>query len=352
MRPKPLAIFTAAIAVLFVLTLWWNHRDGPSPPTDEKIGQKVLSPKHLQETTEIRIRREEEKATLTLHDNWWQIEEHHNLPVNNNHLRALASSLTEGEITRFVTSREERSERLGFPGRTWEFLSADGDLLAALETGRATADGRTYFRFKGEDSVYLGDFRYDLPSSPQDCVDRHMNDFSLQDLRAATITLENGESVTLKRESPNDRWSSEDFPEGSRLRQPLLNDLFRSWGRIRLQATHDLHKGEEFTTTHPTRKATLEFFNRSPVEIQLSRFTSEEDSEDPEEETQETVLTTIQVIPEQEPHRLHQFNRQRLLEIRNRRYDEFPTEPSDLARIPREKASPETPQSETSDSLP
>ncbi|MCC5790716.1 MAG: DUF4340 domain-containing protein [Opitutales bacterium] len=355
MKPKPLALFTAAVAVLFVLTLWWNHRATPELATDKKVGQPVLDVSILRDTVWIKIQKENDSVNLQLHENWWEIAEHHDLPVSNQHLRELAGAFSEGTITRFVTEREDRRKGLGFPGRKWEFRSEDGEILAALETGRPTGDDRTFFRFAGEETVYLGDFSYQLPEKPGDWVDRQLTDFSLRELSSVTFFLEDGESLTLTRNSPDERWESEDLPEGSRIRQTTINDLLRSWGRIRLQDTHDLSQKDDFSTTHPKRKAKLQFYNRPTLEIRISRFSSDEPDNEAES-AGKTLLTTVEVVPETRPHRLHQFNKQRLLETRNRLYDDFPVHRSDLARIPREEAatdqrSEEAPISVTSDPL-
>lgn len=337
MKPKPLAIFTAAVAVLFILTLWWNHRATPERPLEEKVGQPVIEAHLLGETTLITIERGKDSTNLRLHENWWEIEEYHSLPVDHQHLREFATAFGEGTIARFVTAREERREALGFPGRKWEFRSSEGDILAALETGRKTDDGRTFFRYAGEDEVYLADFSYQLPGKPRDWVNRKLTDFGLREISGVTIILEDGETLTLTRNSPDVRWESEDLPEGSRLRQTAINDLLRSWGRIRLEETHDFSLKDNFDTAQPGRKATLQFYNRPSLEIRLSRVSSGEPG--PEAESAgESQLTLIEVVPEARPHRLHRLNQQRLLEVRNRLYDDFPKHPSDVARIPREEA--------------
>lgn len=290
MKIRALAYFVSALAVVAALLLWFDGRSHPAS-LDERIGQPAIALEAARGVAAIRITPADQEPILlqSREDGAWILPDYHRLPVDFPKLSRFMRNLIEAEIDRLVTRRPDRAERLNLGRHTIELRDAGGRALTAFELGRRSQAGGSYFRFLGEDSVFL----LNRSLAPDNQASLWTAKDPLAGLKEAVETVtfffRDGSSFGAARASTRENYLPRDM-EGTGVFSPepfetdINNLLTIRYNEVRLLDDPEVVEARRYLTS-----AVLTFFEGGEVRVSYGRrpeetrpATGEDEDSEPE----------------------------------------------------------------------
>jgi hypothetical protein len=150
MKVKNLAIAIAALGAV-TAAFWFFNRDTDGPAADPRLGQTLLDNAALEKAAAVFVRSGANEITLANGDaagSAWVVKEYFDLPVDFAKLTRFINELKDDKarISRFIGSKPERLEKLGFTGDRVELRDKDGKAIWTLHLGSSPEKGGRFRR--------------------------------------------------------------------------------------------------------------------------------------------------------------------------------------------------------------
>ncbi len=271
MKPKPLAITVAVLAVLSVLA-WYLQRPPAGPPPDPRVGHDLLATKTLAAAAKIRLTDGSKTVVLTKQpDGKWTDSSYYDLPVDFSKLSRFTGDLTSTKIQRLVTRRPDVMARLDFKHTSVTLFDGQGKDLWELTLGKEADSGGRFVKYGKETRAYLANLNVYLDTDPKNWADSLLVNLKSHDIAAVDIGFAAGKSVTVSRPKASAPWVSAQTPAGHQVKADAITDLLSSLTSLRFEKTSGLTDPEVSAARAHARTVTLTTFKHQVVTIALGR---------------------------------------------------------------------------------
>ncbi len=224
MNLNKLYISTAVLAVAAGITYFVKNAD-TSKPEDPRIGAAIVANDDLNKVTTLELISGTESMTF-LYDqdaSNWQLQESYNLPADIKKITALTNQLKETKLERIASRKPERIADFGFGVDYINLNDASGNSVLSLDLGRETEKGKQLVRFGKEELAFIASDSFSVDGDPTSWLDKNLLKVERDQIRSATFQLENGDTLTVARESDTADWTTTDtLPEGKQLDQGAI----------------------------------------------------------------------------------------------------------------------------------
>lgn len=224
MNLNKLYISTAVLAVAAGITYFVKNADS-AKPEDPRLGTAIVSNDDLNKVTTLELISGSESMTFRYDADAsnWQLQERHNLPADTKKITDLTNQLKETKLQRIASRKPERIADFGFGIDYINLHDADGNSVLSLDLGRETDAGKQLVRFGQEELAFIASDSFSVKGDPVSWLDKTLLKTERDEIRSATFQLENGDTLSVARESENDDWTTEDsLPEGKQLDQGAI----------------------------------------------------------------------------------------------------------------------------------
>lgn len=242
MNLKKLYISTAVLAVAAGITSFIKNADD-TRKEDPRVGTTITSNEALDKVTTLEMVSGNESLTFEYDSNVsaWHLQERYSLPADSNKIADLVTQLKEARLERVASRNPKRIADFGFEVDYINLIDSDGNSVLSLDLGRETDNGKQLVRFADEDIAFISSESFSVDGDPISWLEKELIDVERDDIRSATFTLENGDTLSVARESEDADWTTEDaLPEGKELDQGAVTRALNRLVNIRFTNLADL----------------------------------------------------------------------------------------------------------------
>lgn len=223
MNLKNLYLSTAVLAVLAVITYFVKNSDS-SVPQDPRVGTAIVTNDALDSVATLEMISGTESMTFNFEDGQWYLLEQYNLPAESRQVTDLISKLKETKLERVASTNQKRIADFGFGIDYINLLDDQGQNVLSLDLGRETDSGKQLVRFGDEQVAFIADDTFTVNADPVSWLDKTLVDVESDSIRSASITLLDGETLEVGRETADAEWTtSNELPEGKQLDQSAID---------------------------------------------------------------------------------------------------------------------------------
>lgn len=237
MKVKSLALAVGALGVVTAV-VWFFNRGTDGPVADARIGQPVLDNATIARADGMYLRSGDNEVTLVNADpagSSWVVKEYHDLPVEFSKLNRLVTELKNKEtgINRFVGSKPERLEKLGFNGDRIELRDKDGKPVWTLHLGASPEKGGRFVKFDDEAKAYLTGLNTYVDGIAKNWADTTLVGAQADDVVGLEVRFPEGGSLTATRIDGKGIWKCQDLADGETLKDSEVTSLATKLATLR-----------------------------------------------------------------------------------------------------------------------
>ena len=239
MKLKPLALVVALLALAAGFVFWRNHRPVADPSADPRVGQPLVTADTLGALRGVHLVSGAQSATIDTGPDahHWTVPDYFDLPADFGKLVSFVDSLRSAKVTRFVTARPERLERLGFAGDRIELRGADSRPLLTLHLGKNHETGGRFLRFGDEQKAYLVELEAWLDAVPKNWARAQLLDVKPEDVASLEFRFSDEAPLLATRGDSAAGWTAADLPAGKTLNASTIDTALAQLTSLRFTET-------------------------------------------------------------------------------------------------------------------
>lgn len=224
MNLNKLYLTTAILAVAAVITYFVNNADN-TRTEDPRVGSAIVNNAQLDSVTTVELISGTESLTFNYNPDVsaWLLQEQLELPADPNKIANLVTQLKEAKLERVASSNPKRIADFGFEVDYINLKDANGASVLSLDLGRETENGKQLVRYADEDVAFISSETFSVDGDPVSWLAKELIEVARDDIRSATFNLENGDTLSVARESAEADWTTADtLPNGKQLDQGAI----------------------------------------------------------------------------------------------------------------------------------
>lgn len=270
MNLKVLSISVLILALLSGIVAWTNRPASPAN-ADPRIGTTLLEGIDVNAATGFTIANNDNTVSLSRDEaGAWSVDTYHGLPADDGKLRRLMRDLSAASIVRVVTRNPERAARLSL-GEASVAVTA-GDTHQIIFGQNASRGGRYLRLDDAEDApVYLTPETTFIDALPKNWAKSDLTAFDPAHIQSVRLTLEDGNEITVSRESADAEWTAIDVPAGKQLRLQPITSLLNSFNSLRFTDTAEPSHQDVLDARSASREFALTTFDGETLTLRLGR---------------------------------------------------------------------------------
>lgn len=372
MNLRPLSLSVAALVVLSAVA-WFVRRPAGPAATDPRAGQPVLAADLAAQAARVRLADQGRTVELARRaDGTWNVVSYHDFPADFTKLTRLIGDLTAAKVSRLVTARADRLDRLEFKDTTLALHDAAGRELWQVTLGKHADGAGRYLRYGTEEKGYLTNLSLWLDPEPKNWADSTLLAFKPDDIARVEIGFADTAQapVIVSRAGKDDAWAPAPpttAPDGKSLKTPSITSLLSSLSGLRFSDTTAPDDEKAVAARAHGRTVKLTTFEQKTYTITLARKPEEKqpkpagapavvapandataeatggggNSQESEFETIPAGPVFVSISSSDQSARLNALMQQRAFQIGDWVYTALPASAADLwADAPREPADP------------
>ncbi len=229
MTKQTLSILLAATVIVAGLVLLLANSGGT---IGEFAGQSTFPEVagKLDTIDRIEISGVSEAVTLIKREGNWQVEERFAYPVEFGKLVRFIDQLEVAEIAQRKTNRRANHEALDLAGvelagsatRRVQLHAGQSQLVDMLLGKSASKQSGQYFRFIGDDQVWLLNQKFDIGESPGAWLRQQIIDIDQGQVLEVIQTSTAGEVIKMARHDSSSKFEVSNLPDGMELKYPSV----------------------------------------------------------------------------------------------------------------------------------
>ncbi|GAB5558537.1 MAG: hypothetical protein SynsKO_01840 [Synoicihabitans sp.] len=270
MNLKILSISVLVLAVLSGIVAWINRPAAPAN-ADPRVGTSLLENIDVNAATAFTVANNDDSVALARDESGaWSVESYHGLPADEDKLRRLMQDLNEANLARVVTRNPERAARLNLGEASVAVTAGDTHRIVF---GQSASRGGRYVKLAEADDapVYLTPATTFIDALPKNWAKSDLTSFDPADIQAVTLTLEDGSTVDVHRETVEATWTAKNTPEGKQLRLQPITSLLTSFNSLRFTNTAEPSATDVVDAAAAARAFTLTTFDGETLHLKLGR---------------------------------------------------------------------------------
>lgn len=236
MNLKVLSISVLILALLSGVVAWTNRPATPAN-ADPRVGTTLLEGIDVNAATAFAIANNDNSVRLSRDDEGaWAVESYHGLPADEGKLRRLLQELSEANLDRVVTRNPERAARLNLGEASISMTAGDTHQIIF---GQNAARGGRYLKLAEADDapVYLTPSTTFIDALPKNWANADLTTFDPADIQSMGLSLEDGSTVEVTRETTEAEWTATAVPDGKQLRLQPITSLLSGFNSLRFTDT-------------------------------------------------------------------------------------------------------------------
>ncbi len=294
MKTKSLIIFVGILSLISVVIFLTEDR--PSTKGDPRVGQNLVDPQILRETSSLILHKGDRTVTLKMLDDdaHWIVSEYFDFPINFQNLTRLGSALDQAKIKRFATSSPERLARLEFGKERIEIITTEKTPALTLHLGKNVSNRGRFVRLDDEETAYLCDLSHFIDVDAKSWAEDNLTDLKTEQIAEFSIEIPEEETPLLFKRSEKDaEWKITSSSEEDE--KPLKDDIdsiLRKMTQLRFVDTTPLDDPNALDAANNARSITLKTFDGHDYTIRIGQITPPEKEDKKTEETIEENVPT------------------------------------------------------------
>ncbi|AWT60138.1 MAG: hypothetical protein DF168_01339 [Candidatus Moanabacter tarae] len=231
MRLKRICLAIAILGTLAALALWIDRSQSQLKTKEKPVGENLVAHKTIELTSEILLGDSdlENKVHLKLEDNIWILPEYHQFPVDFNKLKSFVSSLLNAKFIRLVTRNPERMKQLEFNENTVRFISAEGENIWSLITGKGNNAGGRFVKVQDYDAAYLSDISLYIDTDEKNWAQKKLLDIKPNHVEVVKLDYPGEDRfLSIARATHDSIFSSENIAQDQEINDSAAKDLIRT----------------------------------------------------------------------------------------------------------------------------
>lgn len=224
MNLNKIYLTTAVLAVAAGVTSFVKNADS-STALDPRVGSSIVANEALDDVNTLELISGAESMTFVYDPSAsaWQLQERFSLPADTQKITALTNKLKETKLERVASSNPKRISDFGFGVDFINLVDSSGRAVLSLDVGRETDKGKQLVRFGDEQLAFIASDSFSVNGDPVSWLDKSLLKVDRDAIRSASFTLENGEQLSVSRESDTSDWTTQDtLPDGKQLDQGAI----------------------------------------------------------------------------------------------------------------------------------
>ena len=227
----------------------------------------------------------------------WILPESHGMPADFEKLRRFTHSLLDAGIKQQVTSNPERLARMELGRHRLVLRDHSGNTLWDAELGERGPSGGTFFRFAGDDSLYLTDNAVNPDTRTGNWIEKRPLDFTSQEISSVALDLPGRDApLVLERKTPGGTFQVAD-EDGNSRREVNTSELNRLLGTLlnaRFKEARDVADPDAEAAREYAREVTLRRFDGKTHTLRIGRRPAQTVNPPPESEPAKTAPPRVE----------------------------------------------------------
>jgi len=273
MKLKSLVLVVALLAVLSAV-VYFVRRPGPPAAADARVGQPLANAATLEKAAKLRLTDQGKTVSLAKQaDGTWAVTSYYDLPVDVSKLSRFVGDLTDAKLQRLVTSSPERIARLEFKDTQITFLDSADKELWSVTLGKTADSGGRFVRFGNEPKAYLATLSAWLDVDAKNWADTQLINVKADDIAKVQLSFpeESGKTVTATRAKKEDAFTTDQTPDGKKLKPEMITTLLSSLTTLRFTDTVEPTDPQAVAAKENARTVKLTTFDGKTFSISLGR---------------------------------------------------------------------------------
>ena len=347
MKLRTLVIVAACLAVATSVGYYIRSASLVTPEDDPLIGTKIFDQEILKDVKRVEIDKGTDKVVLEQADSGnWVVRTLYDLPADFGKLNTLIRDLVESTVSRKITAREDRLERLDLTQGTLNLMSDPDQSLFDITYGKSINNGKA-FVYGNEKTAYLSSESPYIDASSSNWAVKTLYEFQADDVAGIQFSLEDGDWGVRRDDKDKDFVST--LPVDVRTpKQSAITSLIGRFTNLRFTEVAE-RAAEEATQTWKdaqdnARSLKITLFSGETVTVKMSQFEPPQPPEGeqpaPAPSTQPSV-TYLHLSSSQADHAINGLMDRLAFQASSYTFTGIPVEISEVADLPEEEAAVE-----------
>jgi len=220
MKVKSIALTVAILAAVTAAVWYWQRDRDSGPVADARVGQTLLDAATVARIGGMTLVSGGNTITLNGIDpaalKAGVVKEYHDLPADYAKVARVIEDLLkpESRITRFLSARPDRIEKLGFKGDRIELRDRDGKVFWTLHLGDSQERGGRFIKYGDESKAYLSGLALWIDTNARSWAEAALIGAKGDDVVGIEVVLPSGETLAATRVDGRGVWKSPGLAEG------------------------------------------------------------------------------------------------------------------------------------------
>lgn len=345
MKLRTLVIVAASLAVATSVGYYIRNASLVTPEDDPLIGTKVFDQDILKDVNRVEIAKGGEQVVVELEGSGnWVVRTLYDLPADFAKLNTLIRDLVESDISRKITAREDRLERLDLTQGTLKLMSGPGNSLFEITYGKSINNGKA-FVFGHEKTAYLSSESPYIDASSSNWATKTLYEFQADEVAGIQFSLEDGDWGVRRDDKDKDFVST--LPVDVRVpKQSEITSLIGRFTNLRFTEVAERAVEEETQTWKDAQKNTrsLKFtlFSGETITVEMSQPLPPEPAEGEEAPASTPPsVTYLNLSSSQADHEINGMMSRLAFQASSYSFTGIPVEISEVADLPAEEVKAE-----------
>ena len=340
-------IVAACLAVATSVGYYIRNASLNTPEDDPLVGTKVFDQEILKDVKRIEISKGSDQAVVEMDASGaWVVRTLYDLPADFNKLNTLVRDLVEANISRKITAREDRLDRLDLTQGTLKLMSDSDNSLFDITFGKSISGGKA-FVYENEKTAYLSSESPYIDADPSNWAVKTLYEFQSDDVAGIQFSLEDGDWGVRRDDKDKDFVST--LPVDARTpKQSAITSLIGRFTNLRFTEVAE-RAAEEAKQTwkdaqENVRSLKFTLFSGETITVKMSQWEPPEPAEGEEAPTStEPSVTYLHLSSSQTDHAINGLMDRLAFQASSYTFTGIPVEISEVADLPEEEAQEETP---------
>lgn len=346
MKLRTLVIVAASLAVATSVGYYIRNASLTIPEDDPLIGTKVFDQDILKDVKRVEINKGTDHVVVELDGSGnWVVRTLYDLPADFGKLNTLIRDLVESNISRKITAREDRLERLDLNQGTLKLMEGPDQSLFEITYGKSINSGKA-FVFGNEKTAYLSSESPFIDASSSNWATKTLYEFQSDEVAGIQFSLEDGDWGVRRDDKDKDFVST--LPVDTRTpKQSEITSLIGRFTNLRFTEVTERAIEEEKQTWKDAQKnkRSLKFtlFSGETITVEMTQYEPPEpvEGEETPSSTQPSV-TYLHLSSSQPDHAINKRMSRLAFQASSYTFTGIPVEISEVADLPEEDTTSET----------
>ena len=339
-------IVAACLAVATSVGYYIRNASLTTPGDDPLVGTKVFDQEILKDVKRIEISKGSDQAVVEVDTSGaWVVRTLYDLPADFNKLNTLVRDLVEANISRKITAREDRLERLDLSQGTLKLMSDPESSLFDITFGKSISGGKA-FVYGNEKTAYLSSESPFIDADSSNWAVKTLYEFQSDDVAGIQFSLEDGDWGVRRDDKDKDFVST--LPVDARTpKQSEITSLIGRFTNLRFTEVAERATEEAKQTwkdaQENARSLKFTLFSGETITVKMSQWEPPQPAEGEEAPTStEPSVTYLHLSSSQTDHAINGLMDRLAFQASSFTFTSIPVEISEVADLPEEEAPAET----------